>query len=380
MKNLILSFSFLMFLVSCSAIKSLPKPQGVQPHQEKYKISMIKDLDPVYAPGKLPIGLSTPIIDGNKLITGTSDGKLLSIDKSTHTVNVILTLDAPIFSPVLIQDDMYYVATLDGEVIGWSKGEARIKYRVSVGGAVDAPLAWNDGRLVAITRNHSVVCLDALTGKVLWNYKRAITGVKTLQRRAGALTVGKYAVIGFADGYLVSFRLEDGNIQWETKVTEGESRHFQGIQATPVYFDGKILSYSYQGYLKVFKLDSGALEKTILDKPTTNLLIANNELYFGNILGDVVKLGTNFETVTKFSGLSKNYLYQIVYYNRNFILNDHHGIVYFLDLQDQAKIVQKIHLGHAYSTIFGSIEGDQSFLTFISSRNRLYLFEKNSFL
>lgn len=378
MKNLFYILVIILFY-GCSSLKSLQDVQGVKPKIVSYRASMIKDLDPPYIPGKLPIGLSTPILDGNKLIVGTSDGKLLSIDRSNQITKTLLKLESAIYSPALIQDDIYYVASLSGEIVAWSKSESKIKYKVSVGAAVDAPLSWNDGRLIAITRNHSVICLDSLTGKVLWNYKRAITNVKTLQRRAGALVIGKVAIVGFADGYLLSFRIEDGNIQWETKVTEGESRHFQGIQATPIYYDGKILSYAYQGYLKVFKLDTGALVKTLLDKPTTNLLVFNNEVYFGNLLGDIVKVGSNYEMMTKYAHISDNYLFQIIHNDQDFVLNDHAGNVYFVDLKDQAKLSQKVKLGHAYSTIFGSIEGDQSFISFISSRNRLYLFEKLRF-
>lgn len=361
--------------LGCSQLQKLPLPKGVRPHEERVKLVYTKDLDPPYIPGKLPIGLSTPVLSEGKIIAGTASGELVEIDRTSHLQKVLLKEESPIFAPVLIQDDMYYVGTLGGDLIGWSKAEGKEKFRVNVGAPIEAPMKYGDGRLVVAVRNHAVVCLDAVTGKMLWNYKRAVASVKTLQRRAGALLVGKFAIMGFADGHLIALRMEDGSTQWEVKVTEGESRHFQDLVVEPIYFEGKILAHAYLGYLKAFKLDTGALEKTILEKPTTNLLLHKGAVFFADTLGHIVKLANNFETNIYYSGLSKSTLFQLYATQESFVVNDHKGSVYWISATTPQILEKTFFLGHAYSTVFGSIAGDRAYLTLISSRNRLYLFK-----
>lgn len=370
---------FLAGFLSCSQLSKLPQPKGVKPAEDLVSLSWVRDLDPVYRPGKLPIGLSSPVIDRNKILAGTASGDLLEINATTFQEKIIFKADAPIYSPVLVQGDMYYFGTLSGDLIAWSVAEAKVKFTVNVGAPIETNLSFSEGRIIVPVRSHAVVCVDALTGKVLWSYKRPVAAIKTLQRRSGALVIGKNAIMGFADGYLLSFRIEDGNVQWETKVTEAESRHFQDVVSTPTYFEGRIWVNSYQGYLKAYKLDNGSLDKTILEKPSSNFVVKDGSLYFATILGDLVKLNNKLELSVHFKKLSNQVLYQIHSWGQSFIINDHQGRVYWVDQKVPNLLSKTFFLGHSYSTIFGPIASDQSYLTLISSRNRLYLFQNGEF-
>ncbi len=384
--RLCLSFIFSLvlfisgFLVcGCSQFSKMPKPVGVKPETQFAPLTWVKDLDPAYRPGKLPIGLSSPVIDKGRILTGTAAGELIEVNLSNLQEKVIWKSDAPIYAPVLVDGDMYYIGNLNGDLIGWSTNDGKEKFKVNLGAPIESPMSIQGGRIIVPVRSHSVVCLDALTGKILWTYKRPVAAVKTLQRRAGALLIGKYAIMGFADGYLVSFRLEDGNVHWESKVTESESRHFQDVIATPTYFEGRILTHSYQGYLKAYKLDTGALDRTILEKPTSNYAIKDGSIYFANTLGNIIKVNSKFEVSTHFQQLSPFAIFQIHLWNNLFVLNDHKGSVYWINAEEQNQLKKKFFLGHAYSTVYGPIASDQLYLTLISSRNRLYLFQKELF-
>lgn len=81
--------------------------------------------------------------------------------------------------------DYYYFGTLNGDLIGWSVNEGKEKFKVNLGAPIESPMSISAGRLIVPVRSHSVVCLDASTGKILWSYKRPVAAVKTLQRRAG---------------------------------------------------------------------------------------------------------------------------------------------------------------------------------------------------
>lgn len=376
---LFLVSNIVIYLLGCTQLKKIPSPHGVKPDAELATLTLVKDLDPSYRPGNLPIGLSSPVIHNKKILAGTAKGEFLEIDANSLKEKILYQVDAPIYAPILVHESFYYIGTLNGDLIGWSTNEGVEKFKVNLGAPIEAPMGISEGRIIVALRNHTIVCLDSLTGKVIWNYKRPVTTVKTLQRRSGALLIGKSAIVGFADGHLISFRLEDGNIQWENKVTEAESRHFQDVIATPTYFEGRILTYSFQGYLKAYKLDSGALEKTVLEKPTSNLLIQDGHVYFANTLGDVVKLNSKFELTTHFKKLSSSPVYQLHYWKKYIVANDHKGHVFWINAQQANDLQKKFFLGHIYSTVFGSMSSDQNSLTLISSRNRLYLFQEEVF-
>jgi outer membrane protein assembly factor BamB len=363
-------------LSSCAQISKLPKPKGVKPQEDLASLIWVKDLDPPYRPGKLPIGLSSPTLDGHKVLVGTPNGELLEIQTGNFQEKVLYKGDAPIYAPVLIKDNVYYFGTLGGDLIAWSVSENKIKYNVNVGAPIETSINFHDGRLIIPVRNHSLLCVDALTGKILWSYKRPVAAIKTLQRRSSALVIGKNVILGFSDGYLISFRMEDGNIQWESKVTEAESRHFQDILPTPTYFEGRVWVNTYQGYLKAYKLENGTLEKTVLEKPSSNLMVHDGHLFFASTLGDIIKINNKFEVSVHFKKLSNFLVYQLQAWGKFFVVNDHQGQVYWVDQKESQKLLKTFHLGHSYSTVFGPMTGGQNYLTLISSRNRLYLFEK----
>ena len=62
--------------------------------------------------------------------------------------------------------------------------------------------------------------LDAISGKILWSYKRGVPPGTTNQSSASPIVVGQQLVVGFADGSLVSFNKFDGQMNWEKNLAE----------------------------------------------------------------------------------------------------------------------------------------------------------------
>ena len=169
-------------MMSCSHLSKIPTPTGVKPKKDYASLIWVKDLDPSYRPGKLPIGLSSPAFDGDKILVGSARGELLEINLNNFEEKKLFQADAPLYSPVLVKDNMYYFGTQAGDLLAWSVSENKIQYHVNVGAPIETQMAIHQGRIIIPVRNHSLLCVDASTGKILWSYKRPVASIKTLQR------------------------------------------------------------------------------------------------------------------------------------------------------------------------------------------------------
>jgi len=68
------TFIAFIFLSSCSLLDKLPKTSGVKPEKNWFKTSFIKNLDPNYESGNLPIALHGPLVYRDMVFVGSNNG------------------------------------------------------------------------------------------------------------------------------------------------------------------------------------------------------------------------------------------------------------------------------------------------------------------
>ncbi len=196
---------------------------------------------------------------------------------------------------------------------------SRLRWEVEVGGAIEAGLVFDEGRLYVATVRGRVICLDAVTGEELWTYSSrselattpTVAGGRlfvssmtdtllvldaetgeflwfhrrprpdglTIRGAAPAVVGNGRVVTGFSDGGVVALDVEDGRLLWRTEVGAGEHRD---VNAAPVVHDGRVYVVSHAGSLHALDLATG-LERWNERAPrgATRMVRAHDRLVIG---------------------------------------------------------------------------------------------------
>jgi outer membrane protein assembly factor BamB len=219
-------------------------------------------------------------------------------------------------------------------------------------------------------RNHQIMALDSETGKILWSYKRAVPFATTLQRVSKPLVVANKLFVGFADGFVAAFSIEEGVMLWERKLSFATK--FVDVDIHPQIFENLLLVSSSEGPLSFLNPNNGEISTTLPVAPGHTPLIQNDKLIFGSTSGQVVVIDRNLQ-IQHQSTISETGLAALTLWKGKYVFANYSGELLVVDAKTLA-VVEKRHLGQAFSTVFGELAVTDKFLAVYSSRNRLYVF------
>ena len=361
-----------LLVTSCGTFKVPNIPlEKIEKNTEYFQISWVKDLDPDYNSGNLPIGNSSPYIFEDILYMGNLKGYMTAYD--VETGKVLWTFDEknPIQSQVNKQGDYVYYGTKSGRFFARHYLTGKLKYATDLGSPIETQPSFMQGRVVIHLRNHTVITLDAKTGKVFWRYKRSVPYLTTLQRVSNILPYRNNIIIGFADGHIVSLSLLEGIIHWEQKLSTGTK--FVDVDVKPVFFQNLIVAGSASGPMRMLNPDNGVIEKTIELFQSHTPLVLGDELVVGSIFGVIYRLD-RYGKIIKQKKISSDAISSINAWKNGYAVTTMGSEI----IQVSQKTLDNLaifNLGHDQSAVFGQSVKGQENLSVYSSRNRLYVFK-----
>lgn len=167
---------------------------------------------------------STPVIDGNIIYVGFSDGYFVALSKIDGSLKWEKQLNTdPRFRDVngspVISGSNIYVSSYDGALYCLDKSSGKTIWSFENGGY--APVTIHDNRIYYTSTNGFIFALDKATGKEIWSYKTK-NGIGTQPEYYKGLIV-----FGESAGPLIVLQALDG--KFVTKFTTG-----WGISAKPI--------------------------------------------------------------------------------------------------------------------------------------------------
>jgi outer membrane protein assembly factor BamB len=372
MIKIVLGLCFI--LSSCATINSniakvgLEKPQKDTDH---FRVSWIKNLDPVYNTGNLPIGTSSPFVFEDMLFMGDLNGIMTAYDVDNGKVLWSFDDGSPLQGQVNKVGENIFYGSKTGRLFSRKYVDGALNYAIDLGSPIESQPSYINGRLVVHLRNHTVVTLDAATGKVFWRYKRSIPFVTTLQRVSQIMPFKNSMIIGFADGYLVSLSLEEGVIKWEQKLSTGLK--FVDVDVKPVYFNNLIVAGSASGPMRMINPENGVIERTIEIFQSHTPLLVGNDLVVGSVFGILYRVDKSGK-IKHQRKISDDGISSVVSWKNGLAVTTMGETIHQLN-NDSFKELATFNLGSDQSAVFGtSVLGDD-ILSVYSSRNRLYVFK-----
>lgn len=360
-------------LSSCSEFSNF-KPVAETPKTSVFKPVWIKDMDPKYESGNLPIALQSPLIHQGIVYVGHNsgfmqafeleNGKLIWSEQDNSTYHA---------APVAYKDQIVY-GTVQGRVVSRHYTTGKIKYSVDLGASIETKGVVHQGRVFFHLRNHQVFCLDVETGKILWGYKRSISFLTTLQRASTPVIYKDRVLVGLADGTLVALSIDEGILLFETKLSTASK--FVDVDNAAFVFNDKVYLGAVGGVLSLIDPNTGKILRkadfVASRAPYMNEKEQSEQLLFGTPSGELITTDKNLNILSKVK-LSEGVISSIVPYKSGLAVATTAGEIFYLDAKN-LKVLEKFNLGHAYSAVFGELESRENYLTVLSSRNRLFTF------
>lgn len=197
-----------------------------------------------------------PILTGQLILVGSTDGKLYALDQENGSVKWSITTGAPITStPVSTEDRVYFIAD-NNQVYAAELGTGVVKWNFKMNPPWPAYWEWDyytaspvvaDGIVWVGSGDGSLYALDAATGKLKWRYET------TGRIRAAPAVTMNVVYLPSNDGVVYALDKASGKLLWkfETDGARYDSRKFgwdrNAIYAPPVIADSLMVVASRDG-------------------------------------------------------------------------------------------------------------------------------------
>ncbi|MBW2942587.1 outer membrane protein assembly factor BamB [Zhongshania aquimaris] len=204
----------------------------------------------------------TPVIDGDEIFIASSNGKMAALKKSSGKKVWKKSYDLRIAGGVGVSGTLLFIGTSDGEVVAIDRISGDIVWRVAVNSEVLAAPQSNGSVVVVQTYAGEVQGLNFDDGKLLWSYASQVPRL-TLRGTSTPKVVGDIAMIGFANGRVIAFDIENGSELWEQRISvpQGSTEIERLVDVDGrllVMEDGQtVVATGYQGQVMAIDIRSG---------------------------------------------------------------------------------------------------------------------------
>jgi outer membrane protein assembly factor BamB len=200
------------------------------------------------APISTILGASAPLVDGNEVITGLSDGFVVSLnisdgqlkwEKKIHEASKFTDVDA---HPVL-ENGVIYIPSYDGALYALKRNGGDTIWRFDAGGSKDVTL---DGDVVYLPSTEgSIYSVQKSNGKPLWKFELD-HGTPTR-----LIVTDKYIIVGSSFQYMYVIDKRTGKGVYRFNVGYGS-----GFSGSPAYDEAhkRVYFLSGAGNLYAFEL------------------------------------------------------------------------------------------------------------------------------
>lgn len=362
------------YLLLCLLFLGCSHLEPVREAQRNFQVLWNHNNDPEYKTGNLPVALNAPAIFQGVVFLGHNGGGMQAFDirngrllwhaKDENEYGQFH--DQPVF-----YQEMVLYGTVRGRFFARDYLTGDLKYTIDLGDSPEAPGQVFDGRLLLHLRNHKIVCLDVLTGKMLWSYQRSVPYVTTLQKASKPIIFGRKVIVGMADGFIIALNLDDGVLAWEQKISFGNK--FVDVDTGPVLIGDKLMSGPLNGQLALLNPNTGALVKRFDFAGTRSPVLYEKNFILGTPEGHLIKLDQFFNVIQD-EKIIDGAITSLKVWQSKLVVGTTTPELFLVGLGD-LKVQEKFNFGHSHSSVLGEMDTQEDYLAVLSSRNRLYIFK-----
>ncbi len=202
-----------------------------------------------------------PALSSDAVYAVSAKGKLTKLDKNTgKTIWQVIT-DLDVSGGVGSGAGLAVIGGKKGDVLAFDKS-GEIKWETKVSSEVLSVSKVVDGVVVVRSGDGRVTGLSADDGGQVWIFERSTPALVVRNHASVSIHQGA-AFAGFAGGRLAAIRLSNGEVLWETFVSQPrgntELERISDITGNPVVDNEQVCAVAFQGRMACYDLIQGSL-------------------------------------------------------------------------------------------------------------------------
>ncbi len=248
-----------LFIAACADDDNLDQPTELVPFDSKYYLDVTWHASSGKGVGDQYVFLQ-PLILKDVAVTSSRNGVINVFNLKTGALEHEVELGSVISAGVGGNDATWLVATRDAFVIAIEASTRLEIWRTRVPSEVLARPVIHDGAVVVRTIDGKLLSLDLKSGKIRWQYQRAIPDL-TLRGTSEPVISRDKIYAGLADGRLIAISPDNGEIIWDVAlaipVGRSEIQRLVDIDGDAELYGRVLYASSFQGRVAAIDVERG---------------------------------------------------------------------------------------------------------------------------
>jgi outer membrane protein assembly factor BamB len=242
--------------------------------------------------GDLGADLLQPALTRDALYTASSKGNLIRMDRATGKEMWRIQTGIVVSGGVAGGDGLVLIGGDKGDVLAYGE-DGKLRWKTRVSSEVLSVSKVADGMVIVRSGDGRIAGLNAADGKRVWTYERS-TPVLVVRSHAGVFIQRGVAYAGFAGGKLAAISIKDGEVLWESLVSQPsgntELERISDITSDPVVDDDKVCAIAFQGRIACFDTSQGGPLWNRDISSDKGMMVLSKYLYLSEVGGSVIAL------------------------------------------------------------------------------------------
>jgi outer membrane protein assembly factor BamB len=344
---LLISLFVLLFVSACADDDNLDQPEELVPFYSDYYLDVSWHKSSGAGVEEQYVFLY-PLILREVAVTSSRDGEINIISLETGEYEENIELDTVISAGVGGDEDVWLLATRDAHVIAVDAKSRSERWRTRVPSEVLARPALYKDTVIVRTIDGKILSLDVNSGKIRWQYQRAIPDLTLRGTSEPVIARGKIFV-GLEDGRLIAISPDNGEVIWDVALSvptgRSEIQRLVDIDGDTELYGRVLYAASFQGRVAAIDVDRGQFLWARDFSTHTGVILDEKVLYSSDDQGHIWALDRlNGATIWKQEKLAHRKLTRPTIIGDYIAVGDFEGYVHLMSRYD-GHFVARYQLG-----------------------------------
>jgi outer membrane protein assembly factor BamB len=280
------------------------------------------------------------------IYSATGNGSLTRLDRTTGKQVWLIKTGITVTGGVASGDGLVFVGGDKGDVLAYDE-DGKLRWKSLVSSEVLSVSQAAVGIVMVRSGDGRIAGLNSADGKRVWMYERS-TPALVVRSHAGVAIQRGVAYAGFAGGKLTAISIKDGEVLWETQVSQPrgntELERISDITGDPVVDDEQVCAIAFQGRIACFDPAQGNPLWNRDISSDKSMMMLRKYIYISDVSGSVIALDKSTGSTTWKNGELLLRRVTAPYALGNFVVvGDFEGYLHGLNRED-GKFVARIKL------------------------------------
>ena len=236
--------------------------------------------------------LLQPTLTKDAVYSVSGKGSLRRLDIATGRQRWHIESGYKISGGVGSGEGLVLIGSNKGDVLAYDEN-GKLRWMSKVSSEVLSVPQVADGVVMVRSGDGRIAGLDAADGKRIWVYERS-TPALVVRSHAGVTIQRGVAFAGFAGGKLVAINIKNGEVLWETSVSQPrgntELERISDITSNPVVDDEQVCAIAFQGRVACYDIAHGSPLWNREISSDKGMVLLRKFLYLSDAKGSVIVL------------------------------------------------------------------------------------------